>query len=72
MGLDQALHSIPNFEKIINEMESIWTARRHNDKFVFVYPELIHFVRLKYDYLIMEKKLIEQMQFFSRTRLYTI
>ena len=52
MGLDQALHSILNFEKIINEMESIWTVRKHDNKFVFVYPELIHSVMWKYDYLI--------------------
>ena len=42
-------------EKIINEMKSIWTARKHDDQFVFVYPELIYTVRWKYDYLIMKK-----------------
>ena len=55
MGLDQPLHSISYFEKLINDIESIWTARKHNDSF-FCYPELIHSVKWKYDYLIIKKK----------------
>ena len=58
--MDQALNSISNFEKIINEMGSIWTVREHDGKFFFVCPELIHSVRWKYDFLIMKKKLIEK------------
>ena len=37
-------------------MECIWTVRKHDDKFAFVYPKLIHSVRWKYDYLLMKKK----------------
>ena len=55
MGLDQPLHSISCCEKFINDIESIWTARKHNDSAVF-YPELIHSVKLKHDYLILKKK----------------
>ena len=35
MGLDQPLHSISYYEKLINDIESIWTATKHNDSFVF-------------------------------------
>ena len=35
MGLDQPLHSISYFQKLINDMESIWTARKHNGSSVF-------------------------------------
>ena len=45
-------------------MECIWTVRKHGDKFAFVYPELIHSVRWKYDYLLMKKKLIEKKRVF--------
>ena len=56
MGLDQPLHSISYCEKFINDIESIWTARKHNGSFVFFYPELIHSVKWKYDYLVMKKR----------------
>ena len=36
MGLDQPLHSISYFKKLINDIESIWTARKHNGSFVFL------------------------------------
>ena len=35
IGLDQPLHSFQYYEKLINDIESIWTARKHNDSFVF-------------------------------------
>ena len=35
MGLDQPLHSISYCEKFI-DIESIWTARKHNDSVVFL------------------------------------
>ena len=37
MGLDQPLHSISHYEKLINDIKSIWTARKHNDSFIFFY-----------------------------------
>ena len=35
MRLDQPLHPISYCEKLINDIESIWTARKHNDSFIF-------------------------------------
>ena len=72
MRLDQPLHSFSNYEKLINDIESIWTARKHNDSFVFFYPELIHLVKWKYDYVFLKKKgLIRELCFF-RTRVCNI
>ena len=31
MGLDQNLQSIPNFDNIVHDVESIWTARKQDD-----------------------------------------
>ena len=56
MGLDQPLHSISYYEKLINNIESIWTARKHNDSFVFFHPKLIHSVKWKYDYVFIKKR----------------
>ena len=36
IGLDQPLYSISYHEKLINDTESIWTARKRNDSFVFL------------------------------------
>ena len=36
IGLDQPLYSISYHEKLINDIESIWTARKRNDSFVFL------------------------------------
>ena len=56
MGLDQPLHSISYCGKLINDIEIIWTARKDNDRFFF-YPELIHSIKWKNDYLIIKKKI---------------
>ena len=70
MGLDQPLHSILYYKKLINDIESIWTARKHNDSFVFFCPELIHSVKWKNDYLIMKKVSLGNCVF--KTRVCTI
>ena len=36
IGLDQPLYSISYHEKLINDIESIWTARKRNGSFVFL------------------------------------
>ena len=36
IGLDQPIYSISYHEKLINDIESIWTARKRNDSFVFL------------------------------------
>ena len=56
MELDQPLHSVSYYEKLISDTESIWIARKHNDSFVFFKPELIHSVKWKYDYVFIKKK----------------
>ena len=71
MGLDQPLHSISYNEKLINDIENIWTTRKHNDSFVFFYPELIHSVKGKYNYVSIKKALIRELCFL-RTRVCTI
>ena len=35
MELDQPLHSVLYYEKLISDTESIWIARKHNDSFGF-------------------------------------
>ena len=56
MGLDQPLHLFSSYEKLIDDIESVWTARKHNGSFGFFYPELIHSVKWKYDYVFLKKK----------------
>ena len=47
MGLDQPLHSISYCEKFINDIESIWTARKHNGSFVFFLSWIDSFSKVK-------------------------
>ena len=55
MGLDQPLHSISYFQKLL----MIWRVFGQQENIMaalFFYPELIHSVKWKYDHLIIKKR----------------
>ena len=56
MGLDQPLHSISYCEKFINDIESIWIARKHNNDSFVCLSWTDSFRKWKHDYLILKEK----------------
>ena len=58
MGLNRPLHSIENFAEVLQFIENLWNEKKNKDNlFIFYrYPEIVHSVKWKYDYLLMKKK----------------
>ena len=69
MGLDQPLHSISYYEKLINDTKSIWTARKHNDSFEFL-SWIDSFSKVEKRLPSNEKKGLNRELCFFRTRVY--
>ena len=57
MGLNRLLHSIENFMEVLQFIEKLWNVKKkkkkiRDDLFIFCrYPETVHSVKWKYDYL---------------------
>ena len=60
MGLNRSLHSIKNFMEMLQFIENLWNEKNNGDElFIFCrYPEIVHSVKWKYDYLLFKKKKI--------------
>ena len=69
MGLDQPLHSLSYYEKFINDIKSIWTARKHNDSFFFL-SWIDSFSKVEKQLPSNEKKGLIRELSFSRTSVY--
>ena len=55
MGLNYSLLTLHGYEQIISDIEELWLIKRHNGKFKFTLPQLIHTVKWKFDYIIFKK-----------------
>ena len=72
MGLDQPLHLFSSYEKLIDDIESVWTARKHNGSFGFFLSRIDSFSKVEVWLCVPEKKgLIRELCFF-RTRVCNI
>ena len=58
MGLNRPLHAIKNFMEVLQFIENLWNEKKNGDElFIFCrYPEIVHSVKWKYDYLLFKKK----------------
>ena len=54
MGFNRPLHSIENFVEVLDFIENLWNKKKNKDDlFIFCrYPEIVHSVKWKYDYLL--------------------
>ena len=57
MGLNRPLHAIKNFMEVLQFIENLWNEKKNGDElFIFCrYPEIMHSVKWKYDYLLFKK-----------------
>ena len=55
MGLDKAVFAYPNFKQIIEQLEQFFDENLAG-KFQTNYPQLIHFAKWKFDYIVARKK----------------
>ena len=42
MGLSYSLLTLHEYEQIISDIEELWLMKRHDKKFKFILPQLIH------------------------------
>ena len=42
MGLNHSLLTLHEYEQIISDIEELWLMKRHDMKFKFILPQLIH------------------------------
>ena len=57
IGFNRPLHSIENFMEVL-QIENLWNEKKRNGDKLFIfcrYPEIVHLVKLKYDYLLFKK-----------------
>ena len=52
MGLNYSLLTLREYEQIISDIEELWIMKRHDMKFKFILPQLIHTAKWKFDYII--------------------
>ena len=59
MGLNRPLHSIENFMEMLQFIENLWNEKKKNGDELFIfcrYPEIVHSLKWRYDYLLFKKK----------------
>ena len=52
MGLNYSLLTLREYEQIIPDIEELWIMKRHDMKFKFILPQLIHTAKWIFDYII--------------------
>ena len=55
MGLNYSMLTLHEYAQIISDIEELWLMKRHDMKFKFILPQLIHTVKWKLDYIIFRK-----------------
>ena len=55
MGLNYSLLTLHEYEQIISDTEELWLMKKHDMKFKFILPQLIHTVKWEFDYIIFRK-----------------
>ena len=55
MGLNYSLLTLHEYEQLISDINKVCLMKRHDIKFKFLLPQLIHTVKLKFDYIIFRK-----------------
>ena len=61
MGSNIALHRIPDYQKIIDNIKTLWYEKKKDDKFTFCEPYLIASMKWKYDYIIFSMNYYNEM-----------